>query len=70
MKRLSMMLLLLVAGFAGACAPAYVASPGYSYGGRSVRDWHRPRSAVVVVTPPPPPPRVVVYRPGWRAGWR
>lgn len=63
MKRLSMMLLLLIAGFAGACAPAYVASPGYY--GRPVRGWYRPRSPVVVVTPPPPP-RVVVYRPGWR----
>lgn len=66
MKRLSMMLLLLIAGFAGACAPAYVASPGYY--GRPARGWYRlppARSAVVVVTPPPPP-RVVVYRPGWR----
>lgn len=63
MKRLSSMLLLLVvASFAGACAPAYVASPGYYYG-RPVHGWHRPRSPVVVVTPPP---RVVVYRPGWR----
>lgn len=64
MKRASVSLLpamlLLLLGFAGACAPAYVASPY----GPPRRGWHRRHSPVVVVTPPPPP-RVVV-RPGWR----